>query len=146
MNDLQQIRKNTANSSLTYLVQEAARESREFEVFYIRDADNPGEFAVMSITEVNNSKEAKYPINGVHNIFSSYTDRSADFSGIKSRLLWKHVSKMGHFRIARVGIKADSEEDLLAGRFHIVEINLFTPMPLNLLDKNKTWQKQYHRR
>ncbi|MCP4294276.1 MAG: hypothetical protein GY786_01575 [Proteobacteria bacterium] len=41
--------------------------------------------------------------------------------------------------MARVGIKANSAEALVAGRFHIVEINLFTPMPLNLLDDSKSW-------
>jgi hypothetical protein len=138
-NDLRQIRNTTTSSELTYLVQEAAREAREFELFYIRDAESPGDFAVLTITEVKNNKENRYPINGVHNTHSGYTDYTTEFNGKKSRILWEHISKIGHFRIARVGLKADSEEDLLAGRFHIVEINLFTPMPLNLMDKNKAW-------
>ena len=142
LNELKQIRKNTANSDLTYLVQEAARESREFEVFYIRDAANPHEAAVLSVTEVKNSKESQYPINGVHNIFSSYIDRTPQFTRDELAQLWEHVSRVGHFRMARAALKADSEVELLAGNFHIVEINLFTPMPLNLLDEVTPWQEK----
>ncbi len=140
--DLKQIRNYIAKSDLTYLIQDAAREALEFEVFYIRDADNPSDAAVLTITEVSNGKESQYPINGIYNIFTDYWDRTTEFNGEKSGQLWKHLRNIGQFRMARVGIKSNSEEDLLAGRFHIVEINLFTPMPLNLQDKSKSWMEK----
>jgi len=38
--------------------------------------------------------------------------------------------------MARVGLKADDRIGILKGKFHIVEINLFLPMPLVLLTEN----------
>ncbi len=143
LEELQKLRIKTKNSGLTYLVQDAAREEREFEVFYIRNAERPREFSVLTITEVSNSKDRQYPINGVHNVYSGYADRTAEFNGVKSAQIWKHISTIGYFRMARVAIKAKSEKAMLAGRFHIVEINLFTPMPLNLLDKGIPWLEKF---
>ena len=48
------------------------------------------------------------------------------------------VKSIGKFKIARVGVRANSREDLTKGMFHIIEINIFLPMPLVLLDKNKS--------
>ena len=56
-----------------------------------------------------------------------------------TQIIWNQVKKIGNFRMARVCMKADSKSDLLQGNFHIVEINLFTPMPLNLLDPETPW-------
>ena len=39
------------------------------------------------------------------------------------------------FAVARIGIKASSFERLLAEDFQVIEINLFAPLPLMLLDK-----------
>jgi hypothetical protein len=41
-----------------------------------------------------------------------------------------------------VGVKADNLSALIRGRFHVVEINLFLPMPLVLLSCNvPLWKK-----
>lgn len=140
--DLKRIRKTTLTSNLTYLVQEAAQEQRELEVFYVRDADKPFNYAVLSITEVKNQKVAKFPINGVHNPYCYYRDRTPELSEEQLDKVWRHISKIGQFRMARVGLKTNSDEDLIRGRFHIVEINLFTPMPLNLLDIHVGWNEK----
>lgn len=142
LQDLKRIRSRTENSKLTYLIQEAAAETREFEVFYVRDAEKPTNYAVLTIAEVGNKREKQYPINGIHNVFTAYTDRTPDFNGVQSAKLWKHINMIGNFRIARICIKADSEEAITAGAFHIVEINLFTPMPLNLLDSTLPRQEK----
>jgi hypothetical protein len=136
---LSQVRDAIAKRDLSYLVQEAAKEPREFEIFYIRRADSPNDFAVLSITEVKNRNENRFPINGVHNSDTYYRDRTMDFTAEEIAGIWQNLRKIGQFRVARVGLKANSEVDLLQGLFHIVEINLFTPMPLNLLDPAKTW-------
>ena len=130
------IRQVLREKSLPYLIQEAACETREFEIFYVRQADVPDRPGLLSITEVHNPNP--FPINGVFNQDSSYQDRTEDFSPEQRELLWQHLSSIGRFRVARVGLKANSEQDLSEGRFHIVEINLFTPMPLNLLDPKIT--------
>ena len=142
LSELRSLRKKTVKTQLTYLVQEAALEPREFEIFYIRASEFPEQPAVLSITEVSNSEKKRFPINGVLNVYCSYRDRTAEFSAEMLLKLWEHIGCMGQFRIARVGLKTTSIQKLLEGEFHIVEINLFTPMPLNLLDRSKTWQEK----
>ena len=137
-----QIKEIVADKNLSYLIQEAAKEPREFEVYYIRDVDSPNDLAVLTITEVKNRYDSRFPINGVHNKATYYRDRTMDFSAEELDSIWQNLKKIGQFRMARVGIKTQSEVDLVAGYFHIVEINLFTPMPLNLLDPAKTWSEK----
>ncbi|MBU2644000.1 hypothetical protein KKI24_04785 [bacterium] len=138
--DFMGVQEKIAKKKLTYLLQEAANEKREFEIYYIRQADNPDACAMLTITEVQNSYEGAFPINGVNNIHTTYTDLTRHFSEPDARIIWDHVKSIGNFRMARVCAKANSEEDLLQGAFHIVEINLFTPMPINLLDRNVSWK------
>jgi len=133
------IQEQIADKEFTYVVQEAAEQSREFEIYYIRRAEKPDMFAMLSITEVENKHEKKHPINGINNIHTSYRDLTQSFLDNETQIVWDQVKKIGNFRMARVCIKADSEADLLLGNFHIVEINLFTPMPLNLLDPEILW-------
>ena len=140
--DFKLIQEKIADKALTYLLQEAAREQREFEVYYIRRTDKPDRFAVLSITEVTNCREKKYPINGIYNIHTSYKDLTQGFLDTEIQMVWNHVKKIGKFRMARVCVKADTQTDLLKGNFHIVEINLFTPMPLNLLDPDTPWKNK----
>jgi hypothetical protein len=131
-----------AQKDLTYLLQEAASETREFEIYYIRQALKPDVCAVLTVTEVKNSGENAHPINGVNNNHTTYTDLTQGFSGVGERIIWNHVRQIGNFRMARVCVKANSEADLLKGRFHIVEINLYTPMPINLLDPDISWRQK----
>jgi len=140
--DLNHIRTQIAQKNLTYLVQEAAGEKREFEIYYIRQADNPDVCAALTITEVKNYIEPDHPINGVNNIHTRYDDLTGRFPVIGSQIIWNHVKNIGNFRMARVCAKADSEFDLLKGQFHIVEINLFTPMPIQLLDPKVPWENK----
>lgn len=46
------------------------------------------------------------------------------------------MQELPHFRIARVGLRANSKQDLLKDLFHIIEINLFALFPINLLDNS----------
>lgn len=131
-----------ARRKMTYLLQEAAEEKREFEVYYIRQARNPDRPAVLTITEVKNSRDGQHPINGVNNINTTYTDLTPGFLGGGEQIIWNHIKRIGNFRMARVCMKADSEADLLKGNFHIVEINLYTPMPIHLLDPDLPWQQK----
>lgn len=142
LEDFKDIQEKIKQKDLTYLLQEAAHENREFEVYYIRRADKPDAYSTLTVTEVKNSFENEYPINGVNNIHTTYTDLTQSFLGIGAQIIWNHVKTIGNFRMARVCIKANSEADLLKGQFHIVEINLFTPMPLNLLDPRVSWDSK----
>ena len=131
-----------AFANVNYIVQEAAPGLREFEVFYIRSHVDMQKYALISVTEVLNSCMDRYPINGIHNKCTAYKDRSAEFSKPDLDVLWNFFSEICAYRIARVSLRADSIKDILTGNFRIIEINIFLPMPLFLLDKNITWPQK----
>lgn len=125
-----------------YLVQEAAWGGYEFEVFYIRDSENPAQYATMSITEVCNIIEEPFPINSVKNTNTCYRDQTFDYTTSDLNTLWRHLNKIGDYKIARASLSADSKVDLLKGKFQVIEINIFIPLPLNLLDSNQSWRSK----
>lgn len=135
--ELGAIRQEIADEEIRYLVQQAARESREYEVFWIR-APESGKFAVMTVSEALNSGEP-YPVNSVHNPATRYQDITDQFSGEELFALEALMREFEDFGIARASLRADSKEDMLAGRFHVIEINLFIPMPINMLDSRYRW-------
>jgi hypothetical protein len=135
--ELNVLRQKRGNIKVAYLLQEAAKETREFEFFYIRRADNPGDYAVVSLTETVNKSKEPLVINGINNHDSVYTDVDSLLSKEQQATLWETFSSIGCFYFARVGVKANSLEDLVAGAFHVVEVNIFLPMPLILLDNSK---------
>ena len=123
-------------SDMPFIVQEAAPWKKEFEIYYLRSADNSDNYAFLSITEVTNTCTKSYPINSIHNRCTGYADITQTFSEKESQTIWFFIRKIGGFRMARVGLKANDIKDILMGKFHIVEINLFLPMPLVLLAQN----------
>lgn len=120
-----------------YIVQHLASGKIEYEVFYIQDPDNHNDYITLTITEVSNHHE-KHPINSIYNQHTQYIDKTNDFSKQEQHLLKQHLAKIPCFRIARVALKTNSKLELLQGDFKIIEINLFTPFPINLLDKNQS--------
>ena len=128
-----------AHKKMNYIVQEAAQEMREFEIFYIRSAHEESHHATFSITEVMNTGKESFPINGIYNENSVYHNCTKEFSADELEKIWGHFKSICAYRIARVGLRTNSREDLLAGIFHIIEINLFLPMPLSLLDTKMSW-------
>ena len=138
--DLGKIRKKIASSKTAYVIQEAATEAREFEIFTIPDHQASTEYAVLTITEAVNSENEQYPINSINNENTSFLELTHKFNEQELNQIWSYVRELGDFKIARVCVHANSEQHLLAGCFHLIEINLFVPMPLNLLDKSYTWR------
>ena len=138
--DLDNIRRNRIDDKFNYLIQHAAKEKREFEIFIIPSADCfkdssrlPG---IISITETINRSNDHYPINGIYNKATHYEDITAQFRPEDLQTIWLRFQKVGHFRISRFGVRAASIKHLLAGTFQIIEINLFLPMPLTLISNN----------
>ena len=125
-------------SKMQYLVQSAALGEIEFEIFMMPCHQNSDHYSVLSITQVGNSSVEKYPINGVNNHATHYTDLSASLSEQQKQGLWQQLKTLGDFRISRVGVRADSLSRLLSGDFKVIEINLFVPMPLILLSCNRS--------
>jgi len=54
-----------------------------------------------------------------------------------------YLSTLGKFGISRLSVRATSRAAMLAGDFKVIEVNLFVPMPINLLDTNYTWSARW---
>jgi len=130
---LDEVRQRLATSSIQYLVQQASPEKQEFEIFSMLHHQNKQQFAEFTITRVENATEA-YPINGIYNADTTYREITNQFSADEKQRLWQLIGEIGRFGISRVGLRANSMEDMLAGKFHVIEVNLFVPMPINMLD------------
>ena len=135
LQQLQKIRKQRKNKDLHYIIQTAAPGTREFEVFIIPKKDQLEQISVISITETCNGDDDALPINGIYNPNTYYEDQLPQLNHEQQQKLWGHLQKIAEFRIARYGLRADSLEDLVRGDFHVIEINVYVPMPLILLVK-----------
>jgi len=140
--ELQRIRANIrigahAGATVKYLIQEAATEKHEYEIFSIRahanrDGDAP-RYAALTVTEVCNAAE-RQPVNSIYNRNTRYVEITDSLSAAQLQQLWRMVQRIGDFAISRVSVRADSVDGLLRGELHVIEVNLFLPMPINLLD------------
>ena len=136
------LRAQLENEPQRYLLQEAAPGRREYEVFSIDANRDDNEHDVFTITEAINDSE-QFPINSKYNSFTRYADISNQFSVTQQQQVAGYLSEIGEFGISRMSARADSHEDLVAGNFHVIEINLFLPMPINLLDESYTWAQRW---
>jgi len=141
--ELQSLRKRYAGKKVTYLLQEPATGKREFEFFYIRDADNQANCTILSLTETINSSGRDLVVNSFLNKNTTYLDLMDELGQKRLNELWQMLQEVGCFRIARVGMRADSLDDLCQGQFQIIEINIFLPMPLMLLDPGIRFSKKH---
>lgn len=123
-----------------YIVQTLAPGNIEYELFYIQDPQDSQNCATLTITQVENNNE-DCPVNAIGNQHTFYQDITDDFNEAEIEKLKTHLRDLPCFKIARVGLKANNKLALLAGNFKIIEINLFAPMPLHLLDSKHS--KQY---
>ena len=121
------------NAKVNYLIQCGATELREFEIFALRDYKDSSTYSIMSITEARNECEQN-PINSINNKDTCYQDITDHFTGSQKQFLWKILERIGSFGIARLSVRSDSIDDLLAKKFHVIELNLFTPMPIHMMD------------
>ena len=136
--ELDEIRRLSADIKIPRIIQEAATEAREFEIFFILSATDETKASVLTVSEAVNLREQTLPINSINNSDTVYRDLTATLDTAELDAIWKHVCSFGRFGISRVGIRADSIADLVKGHFHVIEINLFAPMPINLLDPEKS--------
>ncbi len=124
-------------------MQYAAHEKQEYEIFYIRDSDNKACLSTLNITQSLNHSGERYPVNSIYNKNTMYQDITPDFCDKELDILQTYLQELPPFRIARVGLRADSKEALLAGIFHIIEVNLFAPFPIHLLDNRVSKKSKY---
>ena len=130
---LDEMRRRVSTSPIKYLVQEASPEQQEYEIFSIQHHQDKQQFAELTVTRAENST-GPYPVNGIYNTDTIYRDITDQFTADDKQRLWQLMCEIGRFGISRVGLRADSTENLLAGKFHVFEINFYVPMPINMLD------------
>lgn len=131
---LDEVRRTRKNRNVSYLLQEASKEKREFEIFYLRSPKSIDNYAILSITETVNIGNKPLPVNGVLNRETRFREINSRLSPEELEKIWSFVGQIGQFKIARVGLCAESVGEMVAGKLHIFEINIFLPMPLVLLD------------
>ena len=140
---LAKIRKITRQARTRYLIQQGASEKREFEIFSILHHADKNRYAELTITETTNSSEIN-PVNSIYNPATAYREITDKFSEPQKQALWELLGQIGRFGISRASLRADSIAQMLAGKFHVIEVNLFAPMPINLLDpkysNSELWQ------
>ncbi|MEM6986924.1 MAG: hypothetical protein AAF499_10320 [Pseudomonadota bacterium] len=139
---LQSLRRYAIDRKMPHIIQEAAHESREFEIFWVLSAQDESRPAVFGVTEAINPCAERFPINSIKHPNTEYHDITDTLSADQLEALWQHLRSFGRLVIARAGVRADSIEQLVAGDFHVIEVNLFVPMPLQVLDPNKTWRQR----
>lgn len=136
LQQLQQHRLQRSAEGPRYLLQEAAKGTREFEIFFIPAAQSVTSSAIVSVTETANSGDEQLPVNGIYNQQTYYLSCMAELSEADIQAIQAQFTSIGQFKIARYCARADSLQALVAGQFSIVEINVYVPMPLMLLADN----------
>jgi len=106
-------------------------------VFSIRHNTERDKAAVFTVTEALNDTELK-PVNSVKNSSTRYVEITQQFDTQQLQQLWLMVNDLGEYNISRASLSANSIEELLKGKFQVIEVNLFLPMPINLLDQKHT--------
>ncbi|MFN2355803.1 MAG: hypothetical protein ABR512_14940 [Desulfopila sp.] len=138
------VRRQICKNGIPFIVQQAAPGEEEYEIYYLRSPSVHGDFASLFITQVKNRSGTRHPINSIHNPDTGYIDITATLSSRELVKIWQYLEGIGDFRMARVCVKADSKNDLIQGEFHIVEMNVFLPMPLVLLAQNIDYDQKRH--
>jgi len=133
---LQKIRQKRGQTDVQHLIQQAATGAIEFEIFSILDHKNLAHSAILSVTQVSNSSDDLYPINGIYNKQTHYQDITKLLTCAQQQKLADYLTSIGQFKISRLGVRANSVDALVNGDFQVIEINLFVPMPLVLLTNN----------
>ncbi len=140
---LAKIRQITRQARTRYFIQQCASGKREFEIFSILHHTDKNRYAELTITEVTNSSETN-PVNSIYNPDTAYREITDKFSEPQKQALWELLGQIGRFGISRASLRADSIAQMLAGKFHVIEVNLFAPMPINMLDpkysNSELWQ------
>lgn len=143
-NQLQRIRRTLReqDKEQKYILQEGAPGRREFEIFSIDVSKHDEQHDVVTVTEAVNDTES-FPINSKYNRNTRYVDISKQFTSNDLAKLGAYLDDVGSFAISRMSVRADSVDDLVAGNFHVIEVNLFLPMPINLLDSTYNWSTRW---
>lgn len=141
VDDLKRVRAQLKSQAKRYMMQQAAPGTREFEIFSIDSNRYDEQHDVLTVTEAINNSE-RFPINSKYNRNTQYRDISEQFSAAERHQLSRYISEIGRFGISRMSVRSNSIDAMLSGEFHVIEINLFLPMPINLLDSDYSFAER----
>ena len=139
--ELRRIEQEVLGGKKSYIVQAAATGAREFEIFTTFSDRNANRADIVTVTEAINASH-KYPVNSINNPDTQYVDITNQFSEDDLTTLTGYKQEIGRFGQSRLSVRADNFEDLISGNFHVIELNLFTPMPINLMDEGYSWKQK----
>ena len=139
---LERLRQAHAADKRRFMIQEAATGAREFEIFGARTGNNGSLHEMVTVTESTNSSGDRFPVNSIYNDKTIYRDITDQFDNEQLAVLSGYIQEIGDLAIARVSARADNIESLLAGDFKIIEVNMFIPMPINVMDPKYSWPKR----
>lgn len=140
--EYRQLKTKILKSGRPYLVQRSATGEREFEIFTVWESPESTQPATFSITEVRNQMD-RLPVNGIYNRHTSYHDLTGQLKTDQQSKILKNIESIGRFPISRLCVRTVAIENLVNGDFQIIEINLFTPMPIHLLDSRHTSRERW---
>lgn len=139
--ELRRIEAEVLGGKKSYIVQQAATGAREFEIFTTFSDRNGKQADIITVTEAINASH-KYPVNSINNPDTQYVDITSEFTPDQLLTLTGFKQEIGRFGQSRLSVRADNFDDLLSGNFHVIELNLFTPMPINLMDAGYSWKRK----
>jgi len=139
--ELRRIERQTRGSKVAHLVQAAAEERREFEIFTTFPDSGASTPDIITVTETVNQTH-RFPVNSIYNPDTRYVDITDELREEDLATLVSYKQEIGKFGQSRLSVRADSIDDMLQGNFHVIELNLFTPMPINLMDQRYSWKRK----
>lgn len=140
--EYRQLKAKILKSDRPYLVQRSATGKREFEIFSVWESPDSAQPATFSITEAKNQDDC-HPVNGIYNRHTSYHDLTGQLDPDLQSGILENIEGIGRFPISRLCLRAQAIESIAKGDFQIIEINLFTPMPIHLLDSRYTNRERW---
>lgn len=132
-NELKIFLKKSRWSDVGYVIQEACDYAKEYEICFSKDPDNLDTIVIHSLVEAEN-------MDGVHissiHAETRYKEVLHEIDMAQCETIAEHIESMWDLFVGRVGMRANSLQDIVDGNFKVFEINIFIPMPLKLLAYN----------
>lgn len=123
----------TKDKKIQYLVQKSSIYLNEYEICFSKDPDNISEVIIHSIVQSVNVPWTF--ISWIH-AKTQYIEVMVNYSQEEINQLKTYILEVGDFTLWRIGLKANSCEEMIDWKFQIFEINIFIPLPLKLLANN----------
>lgn len=113
----------------------------EYDILFISNEVDKN-YSLFSIVELSQpNMQEKIPIHGIYQ-GTQYKEINHLIEPQKLRKFAQKIQTEFNFKFARIGVKAQSLDDLLNFNFKTIEVNLFLPLCLNVLDTSISEHKR----